>query len=428
MNEYYKQLIAYRRKFHQIAELGFLEMQTTIELLKIVRKLDVEIRYGRSIHGHRDGLPAATVMQTHAKTLDLEGVDFDIEDIKKGYTGLILDIDTGKEGPKICFRFDIDALPIRETGDPSHLPNQLEFRSRNEGNCHACAHDGHISLGLVLAQYLCDHRESLVGSYRIIFQPAEEGVHGGKSMTEKGCVDGVTYMIGSHIGLNEKSNTIGVGTEGFLSSKKFDVTYWGRSAHSANNPEYGRNALLGASSLCLNLNGLIQYSSSNTKLNIGYLNAGNTRNIIAQDSFLQGEIRADHYTTLKDLWYKVVHAVQGSALTYGLQYRIDEVGESIDFRTEHPDFVDLMNIKLQNRGFQTNLRPKLTGSEDVTYMLRKVEEQGGKSIHFLLGTKLKAPHHNEGFDFDEHVLPLGLSLFIEVIPILIEDYATSYSD
>ncbi|MDO4794225.1 MAG: peptidase dimerization domain-containing protein, partial [Filifactor alocis] len=251
---------------------------------------------------------------------------------------------------------------------------------------------------------------------------AEEGVHGGKSMTEKGCVDKVTYMVGSHIGLNEKSNTVGVGTEGFLSSKKFDVTYWGRSAHSANNPEYGRNALLGAASLCLNLNGLIQYSSSNTKLNIGYLNAGNTRNIIAQDSFLQGEIRADHYTTLKDLWHKVVHAVQGSALTYGLQYRIDEVGEAIDFKTEHPDFVNLMNTKLKDRGFQTNLRPRLSGSEDVTYMLRRVEEQGGKSIHFLLGTKLKAPHHNEGFDFDENVLPLGLNLFIEVISILVEDH------
>lgn len=420
MNEYYKNLVIYRRKFRQIPELCFLEMQTTIELIKIFKKMPVHLTYGRAIHGHRSGLPSESVMQSHAKTLDTTDVDFDIEDIKRGYTGLIVDIDTGKEGPKIAFRFDIDALSIQETGDHNHLPNQLEFRSKHEGVCHACAHDGHIAMGIVLCHYLVDHKDTLKGSYRIIFQPAEEGVHGGRSMVEKGCTNQVDYMIGSHIGLNETANVIGVGTEGFLSTKKFDVTYWGRAAHAANNPEYGRNALLGAASLCLNLNSLIQYSTSNTKLNIGLLRSGTMRNIIPQDSFLEGEVRADHYTTLKDLWEKIVHAVQGSALTYGLQYHLEETGESIDFLTKHPEFVDLMNEKLQEKGFQTHLRPQLLGSEDVTYMFQNTEDNGGHGIHFLIGAKLKAPHHNEGFDFNEDAMFLGLNLFVEVIDIILE--------
>lgn len=419
MNEYYQNLIFYRRKFRQIPELCFLEMQTTIELIKLLKPMAVRLTYGRSIHGHRSGLPSESAMREHAKTLDLSGVDFDIEEIKRGYTGLIVDIDTEKHGPKIAFRFDIDALSIQETSDYHHLPNQLEFRSRNKGMCHACAHDGHIAMGIVLCQYLVEHKDSLRGSYRIIFQPAEEGVHGGRSMTEKGCTDQVDYMIGSHIGLNESANVIGVGTEGFLSTKKFDVTYWGRAAHAANNPEYGRNALLGAASLCLSLNGLIQYSTSNTKLNIGFLRAGTMRNIIPQDSVLEGEVRADHYTTLKDLWERVVHAIQGNALTYGLQYRLDETGESIDFLTKYPEFVDFINEKLQEKGFQTHLRPQLLGSEDVTYMFKKVEDDGGKGIHFLIGAKLKAPHHNEGFDFNEDAMFLGLNLFIEVIDIIL---------
>lgn len=418
MDNYFEDLVFYRRKFRQIPEEGFLEMQTTIELIKILKSFHFTLSYGKKIHGHRAGLPSKTTMERHAKNLDLSDINFEINEIKQGYTGVIADLDTDMPGPKICFRFDIDALPISETKQMEHLPNRLGFESKNENTCHACGHDGHIAMGLVLCKYLFEHKKELCGSYRIIFQPAEEGVHGGKSLIEKGCVDNVDYMIGCHIGMNEKSGVIGVGTQGFLSTKKFDVTYWGRSAHAANNPEYGKNALLGAASLCLNLNSLIQYSTSNTKLNIGRFTAGNTRNIIPEDSHLQCEVRADHYTTLKDLWEKVTRAVQGSALTYNLQYRIDVVGEAIDFETKHPDFTEYINAGLKKEGFQTNLHPDMAGSEDVTYMLTKVEETGGKSIHFLIGTKLAAPHHNSAFDFDEQSLALGLNAFISTIKLI----------
>ena len=424
MKQYYDNLIYYRRIFRQMAETGFLEMNTTIELIRLMKSFGFQVRYGREIHGHREGMPLKTELELHASTLNQKEISFDISDIKLGYTGLIADFDTGRPGPKIAFRFDIDALPIKETAVRDHLPNQLNFRSKDENTCHACGHDAHIAMGIVLCKYISEHHDMLCGSIRIIFQPAEEGVHGAKSMMEKGCVDGVDYMVGCHIGMNEHKDTIGVGTKDFLSTKKFNVTYWGRSAHAANNPEQGRNALLGGASLCLTLNSLIQYSSSNTKLNIGRFLSGQNRNIIAQDCSLEAEVRADHYTTLSDLWERIVQAVQGTALSFGLQYRIDVVGEAPDFKTEHPQFESLVNKTLLQQGFKTDFQPSFNGSEDVTYMLKKVEENGGKSIHFLIGAKLAAPHHNEAFDFNEDSMFLGFSMFTHLFPIIYTDYSS----
>lgn len=58
--------------------------------------------------------------------------------------------------------------------------------------------------------------------------------------------------------------------------------------------------------------------------------------------------------------------------------------EKLDFETEHPQFESLINEILLQNGFKTNFQPSFNGSEDVTYMLKKVEESGGKSIHFLV--------------------------------------------
>lgn len=108
---------------------------------------------------------------------------------------------------------------LSKTGNGNHLPNQLNFRSQNENTCHACGHDAHIAMGIVLCKYISEHKDALCGSIRIIFQPAEEGVHGAKSMVEKGCVNGVDYMIGCHIGMNEHKDTIDIWNKRFFCAK-----------------------------------------------------------------------------------------------------------------------------------------------------------------------------------------------------------------
>ena len=64
---------------------------------------------------------------------------------------------------------------------------------------HACGHDGHTAVGLTVARILSERKEMFSGTVRLIFQPAEEGVRGARSVAEHGHLNDVDYLIGSHI-------------------------------------------------------------------------------------------------------------------------------------------------------------------------------------------------------------------------------------
>ena len=103
------------------------------------------------------------------------------------------------EGPTVAMRFDIDALGVFEESGECHLPAREGFASVNEGFMHACGHDGHAAIGRGVARVLMEIRCRLHGTVKLIFQPAEEGVRGAKAIVEKGHLDDVQYLLGSHI-------------------------------------------------------------------------------------------------------------------------------------------------------------------------------------------------------------------------------------
>jgi hippurate hydrolase len=98
----------------------------------------------------------------------------------------------GKEGGK-CFliRADMDALPGKEE-------TNVEYKSTN-GCMHACGHDCHTTNLLSAAKLLKDHEDELEGMVKLMFQPAEETMDGGKMMVEGGVCDGVDAALGIHV-------------------------------------------------------------------------------------------------------------------------------------------------------------------------------------------------------------------------------------
>ncbi|MEQ5186504.1 amidohydrolase, partial [Providencia alcalifaciens] len=70
---------------------------------------------------------------------------------------------------------------------------------------------------------------------------------------------------------------------------------------------------------------------------------------------------------------------------------------------------DLLNVVLP-----------LGGSEDVSLMVRRVQEKKGKAIFFLVGADQCDGHHKEKFDIDEEALSIGLTLFTEGILSILE--------
>src|SRR5437870_11515346 len=97
-----------------------------------------------------------------------------------GKTGVAATLDTGRSGPTILLRADLDGLPLEET-------TGLPFASTN-GRMHACGHDGHVA-ALDAAADLLLLSPPPRGRVVFAFQPAEEGAGGARSMIEDGVLD-----------------------------------------------------------------------------------------------------------------------------------------------------------------------------------------------------------------------------------------------
>lgn len=416
----FEQISKMRREFHQIAEPGWLEFQTTVRIINYLKSYGYEeLTYGRAIHGERMGLPTKNKIQEYRKSLSLE-TDYDISEILEGYTGVVAELDTGKEGPTIAMRFDIDANDVEETHDEEHIPNKENFRSENDFAMHACGHDGHITIGLAIARWLMEEKDNLKGKFIIVFQPAEEGVRGAKSMVEAGVLDGVDYFLAGHIGLGIESGVLGLGTIGFLATSKLDVYYEGISSHAGAAPELGKNALLAAASCALNLHTLTQFASGMTRLNVGTLNAGSGRNVVPANAMMQIETRGENEEVNEALRKKVDKVIEGTAKTFDVEYRVIEAGSAPAYNTYDKEFVDKVSTHLKEDGFKIDIARSLGGSEDVTYMMNEVENNGGKALHFMFGTTLAAAHHNNKFDYEEETLEMAINALKKTVDLLLK--------
>ena len=77
-------------------------------------------------------------------------------------TGTMAVIWGGRPGRTLCFRADIDALPIAEDTD-------LAYSSQNPGVMHACGHDFHTAALLGAAELLQNRRRELAGTVKLFF-------------------------------------------------------------------------------------------------------------------------------------------------------------------------------------------------------------------------------------------------------------------
>jgi amidohydrolase len=91
-----------------------------------------------------------------------------------GGHGLAVVYDSGRAGPTILLRAELDALPIREQGDIPH-------RSLRDGVAHLCGHDGHMAVLVGVAQQL-QMTPPPVGRVILLFQPAEETGAGARAV------------------------------------------------------------------------------------------------------------------------------------------------------------------------------------------------------------------------------------------------------
>lgn len=409
-----EELIRLRRHFHKHAEPAWMEFLTTAKIIEELKNYNLDLYYGKEIYfNKRMGLPEKSILESYKNSISISDIEKK-EEILDSYTGLIAVLDTKKIGPNIGFRFDIDANELCESNSLGHLPNILNFSSKNSFAMHACGHDAHMSIGIELAKILASNIKKLKGKIIFIFQPAEEGVRGAYSLMNNPIIDKLDYLAGMHIGMDVKSGEIGVGSHGFLATKKIDIIFKGKASHAGASPEKGHNALLAASSAVLNFNSLAQHSMGEARINVGKLNAGSGRNIIANKAKIEMEIRGENENIISYLYDGVNRIVEGSAISYDCSYEIEIKGQAPSLISYDEEFIKNLRNYYKEKSYKL-VDANLKGSEDIAYLLNEVRKAGGKTVHFILGSNLKDSHHSEEFDINEKDMLRGVDLMVDFV-------------
>ncbi|MBM7608143.1 aminobenzoyl-glutamate utilization protein A [Lysinibacillus composti] len=414
-----EKMIEWRRDFHRHPEVGWTEFRTASIIADTLVKLGFEISVGKEVvSSNRMGLPSELDLENaYQYALENGGIETYMESMKGGFTGVVAKIVGQEEGPTIAFRVDIDALPIMESTKDEHIPQQLAFRSIKDGEMHACGHDGHASIGLALATVLSQNREHIRGTIKIIFQPAEEGVRGAKSMVDAGVLQGVDYFLALHVGTGVPLGTVIAGTNGFLATTKIDAQFTGKAAHAGAEPEQGKNALLAAAQAILGLHSIARHSAGASRVNVGQCIAGEGRNIVPSSALLKLEVRGENDETHDYMYQQAINILNGAAAMYDVELSYDIMGaaKTCSSSDQLNEIIEKAALDIENVNTVHRLTSFAAGSEDATFMMSAVQEQGGLSTYSVFGTTLAAGHHHEQFDIDEKVMKIALDTWLSTI-------------
>lgn len=403
-----------RRVFHQRPEVGFTEYRTTAAVCRYLSRLDCTLLYGDNLY---QDFPAPELLKVW-EDYRIDDLTADNEeqawiDRLNGRTGAVAVIKGKTAGPRFGFRFDIDALPIAESRDDTHRPFAEGFHATN-GNMHACGHDGHIAIGLMLARLLSQHSDRLKGEYTIFFQPAEETLFGGNIFSKLQRVKALDYFFALHLGLIPNQNVIcGVS---FLADKRYNIAFKGRSSHAGAYPEAGNNALLAACSAATQLYGLSRHSQGASRINIGKFISDNAANVISDDARFELDLRGETNGICDYLKERAENVVRGAGLMHDVETHMAFITHA-ETAVNSPELIGevrkaCLEIGVQDEDIVDHFL--VAGSEDATFIMNEVMRNGGLATYIGLCSPTYGGHHNEAFDFDEEIMPRAVRLLLQL--------------
>jgi aminobenzoyl-glutamate utilization protein A len=406
-------LVAYRRDVHRHPEVGWTEFRTASLVARRLTTLGYEVSVAQKVvrDADRMGVPPEETLEACWERARQEGGDTEyLRVLRGGHTGVVGELRGGR-GPLVALRFDIDALGVQESSDPDHRPVREGFASIHDGVSHACGHDVHVAVGLGVAEVLQRLRPQLEGRVRLIFQPAEEGVRGARAMVGAGVLEGVDYLVGHHVYSGWPLGEVAGGMGGYLATTKFDARLTGRAAHASGEPHKGQNALLAAATAVLNLYAISRHREGVTRVNVGRLTAGTGRNVIPAEAQLELETRGAT-TQLNDYMYgRARRVLEAAAAMYECELELTEMGTAAGGSSDRALADRIESIARQTAGFTVRAPEESGGSEDITLMMARVQEQGGLATNVGIGANLGGwGHHTARFDIDERVLGMATTL------------------
>lgn len=310
----------------------------------------------------------------------------------------------------IAFRADIDGLPIQEW-------TKTPYASEHEGRMHACGHDGHMTIALLLASLVKRHQEKLTVNVVLLFQPGEEGGAGAKRMIEAGALHypRVDRIYALHLFPELRIGQLGVRRGTFMAqSCGFDLTVIGKSAHGAS-PEKGIDAVVAAAELISVLQTVVSRSTSPDEpvvLTIGKINGGQARNIICDRVVMNGTLRTFSSDMRKQVLGQIQKILSGFELATGITTKFEEV--QLYYSVENPlDLTEEFQLLMQ--GDLLPLQHQMIG-EDFSFYQQIIP-----GLFFFVGVSEYSgfpPLHSAHFDFNEEALLYGLEAYCRMLNLV----------
>jgi aminobenzoyl-glutamate utilization protein A len=417
INVNYPEAVEWRRALHKCPQPSWLEFFATAFVAEKLAGWGYDIKQGRDAVAEDKLLllPGPETLQAeYERALKAGANEKFLAPARGGFTGVVAVLKGDLPGPTMGFRFDIDSNEVTEAQDRTHHPARQGFISQNPGYAHMCGHDVHMATGLLLAKYFADNRKTLKGTVKFLFQPNEENLSGAAAMIEKGAVDDLDYLVGGHIGLALKeTGQICFNIHSFMALSRFEVTFTGRPTHAAASPEQGKNAMLGACNAVTNLFAISRNSKGATRINVGILQAGSTWNVIPEKAYFRIETRGVTNDLNDYMVEKAREVIEGAAKMYGLSVEMKPAAEAIVAESS-PDLIAVAERVAKKLPSVKQVVPSaaFNASEDVTLMIERVHQKGGKALFALFGTPTHGGHHNSTFDADETVIRNAAEFYV----------------
>ncbi|WP_049972294.1 amidohydrolase [Haladaptatus cibarius] len=406
-----------RREFHRYPEPAWCEFHTTHRLVEELRAIGVdELAVGTEVYDSDDrmAVPEADEIERWYETALERGADSDLlDEMAGGNTGVVAVLDRDS-GPTVGVRVDIDALFIEESTADDHVPAAEGFRSEGDGTMHACGHDTHMTWGLATLEAIKE--SDFEGKLVVFFQPAEEVSGGGHPIAESRFADDLDYLFAVHVGLDHPTGEVVAGIERPLAMCHLDVTFEGTSAHAGKAPEEGDNAMQALGTAIQNAYAIPRHSEGMTRVNLGKAEAGTASNIIAERAHIAAEARGETTELKEYMKSRLTRTLESAAEMHGCDADIDVVSESPRADSD-PELVEVVADVARGVDGVDSVVPTADfgASEDVTFLMERVQQEGGLATYLIVGTDHPTSHHTPTFDVDERSLGIGVEVLTNSI-------------